>query len=182
MVKYQKRVFSTMRWSLWIFFIWPWPKDAKMKNNPLFQLSLTFKQAILSSLISGCFKSDFVPTLPPEDDTQQQPQHSAPPSNNNNIWSNYVTSSTSTITSTESDDKRKIHKCDFPTCDKVYTKSSHLKAHKRYDKNLWTENKQFYILLQILYVLTTWIFLYFFLFITLVYNTYSFNFFLWNIV
>ena len=43
-----------------------------------------------------------------------------------------MTSSTSTITSTESDDKRKIHKCDFPTCDKVYTKSSHLKAHKRY--------------------------------------------------
>ena len=27
--------------------------------------------------------------------------------------------------------RRKIHKCDFPECDKVYTKSSHLKAHKR---------------------------------------------------
>ena len=27
--------------------------------------------------------------------------------------------------------RRKIHQCDFPTCDKVYTKSSHLKAHKR---------------------------------------------------
>ena len=27
--------------------------------------------------------------------------------------------------------RRKIHKCDFPDCDKVYTKSSHLKAHKR---------------------------------------------------
>ena len=26
---------------------------------------------------------------------------------------------------------RKVHKCDFEDCDKVYTKSSHLKAHKR---------------------------------------------------
>ena len=39
---------------------------------------------------------------------------------------NLVTSSTDA-----EPDKRKIHKCDFPTCDKVYTKSSHLKAHKR---------------------------------------------------
>ena len=27
--------------------------------------------------------------------------------------------------------RRKVHRCDFPACDKVYTKSSHLKAHKR---------------------------------------------------
>ena len=27
--------------------------------------------------------------------------------------------------------RRKVHRCDFPDCNKVYTKSSHLKAHKR---------------------------------------------------
>ncbi len=31
----------------------------------------------------------------------------------------------------ESLKRRKVHKCDFLDCDKVYTKSSHLKAHKR---------------------------------------------------
>ena len=27
--------------------------------------------------------------------------------------------------------RRRVHKCDFPDCDKIYTKSAHLKAHKR---------------------------------------------------
>ena len=32
---------------------------------------------------------------------------------------------------TDSLRRRKVHKCDFEGCQKVYTKSSHLKAHKR---------------------------------------------------
>ena len=34
-------------------------------------------------------------------------------------------------TGSVSDEKRRIHKCSFPNCKKVYTKSSHLKAHQR---------------------------------------------------
>ncbi|KAK6634093.1 Krueppel-like factor 3 [Polyplax serrata] len=35
------------------------------------------------------------------------------------------------VDSNESLRRRKIHRCDVVGCDKVYTKSSHLKAHKR---------------------------------------------------
>ena len=45
------------------------------------------------------------------------------------LWSSLVTSSLGQDQVQE--DKKKIHKCDFSGCDKVYTKSSHLKAHKR---------------------------------------------------
>ena len=40
-------------------------------------------------------------------------------------------SPTGTAEYSENLKRRKVHKCDFPSCDKVYTKSSHLKAHKR---------------------------------------------------
>ena len=35
------------------------------------------------------------------------------------------------IDASVTDEKRRIHKCSFPNCKKVYTKSSHLKAHQR---------------------------------------------------
>lgn len=42
-----------------------------------------------------------------------------------------TSSSSSSDYYTESLRRRKVHKCDFEGCEKVYTKSSHLKAHKR---------------------------------------------------
>ena len=38
---------------------------------------------------------------------------------------------TSQAVAADDDSKRRIHKCTFPNCQKVYTKSSHLKAHQR---------------------------------------------------
>jgi hypothetical protein len=37
----------------------------------------------------------------------------------------------SSETSPEEDSKKRTHRCNFPDCNKVYTKSSHLKAHQR---------------------------------------------------
>jgi hypothetical protein len=45
--------------------------------------------------------------------------------------SSLASSSTSTSTASEDDSKKRTHRCSFPNCHKVYTKSSHLKAHQR---------------------------------------------------
>ncbi|XP_060532860.1 Krueppel-like factor 7 [Cylas formicarius] len=52
--------------------------------------------------------------------------------NNNTINNNvYEAGKTTTITPEVTIRRRKIHRCDVAGCHKVYTKSSHLKAHKR---------------------------------------------------
>ena len=83
--------------------------------------------------IADCFKPTTI--LPPPSPIHEETQTASQESNKQkstkvNIWTKTDFGSVVT-SSSEVDDKRKIHKCDFPTCDKVYTKSSHLKAHKR---------------------------------------------------
>ena len=51
--------------------------------------------------------------------------------NNNSEDVRIVSPAASASDLSDSLKKRKVHQCDFPNCDKVYTKSSHLKAHKR---------------------------------------------------
>ena len=42
-----------------------------------------------------------------------------------------LTGAAGTAIDNESDNKKRTHRCSFPNCHKVYTKSSHLKAHQR---------------------------------------------------
>jgi len=105
--------------------------QALFSLEQLKQASLIFqKHALNGNTPPGGFKTEPLDPQPspPELETQRPQQTNNNNNNNSSVWSNLVTS---TVTSCDSDDKRKIHKCDFPTCDKVYTKSSHLKAHKR---------------------------------------------------
>jgi len=91
------------------------PPHTLFSLEQLKQASLIFQKHALNG--------NTLPGLKTELQQKTEPVHS------NSIWSNLVSSTS--ITSSDADDKRKIHKCDFPSCDKVYTKSSHLKAHKR---------------------------------------------------
>ena len=102
-------------------------KCQKCSSWIIIELSLVFQ--VCHQFLGG-FKTEPLDPQPsqPELETQRPQQTNNNNNNNSSVWSNLVTS---TVTSCDSDDKRKIHKCDFPTCDKVYTKSSHLKAHKR---------------------------------------------------
>ena len=102
-------------------------KCQKCSSRIIIELSLVFQ--VCHQCLGG-FKAEPLDPQPsqPELETQRPQQTNNNNNNNSSVWSNLVTS---TVTSCDSDDKRKIHKCDFPTCDKVYTKSSHLKAHKR---------------------------------------------------
>lgn len=60
---------------------------------------------------------------------QEQNTQQGEPYTQQSLWSSLVSSSVPGESLCE--EKKKIHKCDFLGCDKVYTKSSHLKAHKR---------------------------------------------------
>ena len=47
------------------------------------------------------------------------------------LTSSQSSTGTSSLAVEVDDSKRRTHKCNFPNCKKVYTKSSHLKAHQR---------------------------------------------------
>lgn len=70
-------------------------------------------------------------TTSPGPSTPTSASSTSPILNNNLSSGNSSSSNNPSNESNESLRRRKVHKCDFQGCEKVYTKSSHLKAHKR---------------------------------------------------
>jgi krueppel-like factor len=90
--------------------------------------------ALLSSLQSYSLTQELLMATRPQIqviDRQQAIKPSASPSSNSEEEESKQTTFLPAGDYTDSLKKRKVHQCDFPNCDKVYTKSSHLKAHKR---------------------------------------------------
>ncbi len=62
----------------------------------------------------------------PEDCSPEQQSN-----NNNNLISNNNNNNNNNVVVNCDESKKRTHRCSFPNCQKVYTKSSHLKAHQR---------------------------------------------------
>ena len=71
------------------------------------------------------------PSLPIQQQQQQQAQLQQATNTNSPTSRVSAISTATSSTSVSADGKRRIHKCLFNGCKKVYTKSSHLKAHQR---------------------------------------------------
>ncbi|XP_052421922.1 Krueppel-like factor 3 [Carassius gibelio] len=102
------------------------PEDPNHKQFPIMKLeNPSDNQELLKPI-----KSDPYPEHPQDSHNQEltSPVRTVPPNNEENTHSVIVRRK---VESPDPLKKRRIHRCDFNGCNKVYTKSSHLKAHRR---------------------------------------------------